>query len=133
MVLAFATWSESALCIHISPSSWSVSPHPYFTPLGHHRARSWAPCVTHLYSPVVVWMHLESVIQNEVSQKEYNKCIKAYMWDLEKWCWWTFCRAGMRCRHREGTVGEGAQEPCGEGRVKWIGIVALTYVYLVYL
>ena len=39
-------WSESAACIHISPPLWTslpwlpVSP----TPLGHHRARSWAPC-----------------------------------------------------------------------------------------
>ena len=29
--------------IHISPLSWASLPHP--TPLGHHRALSWAPCV----------------------------------------------------------------------------------------
>ena len=35
---------ESAICIHISPPSWtSLQPlHP--TPLGHHRTLSWAPC-----------------------------------------------------------------------------------------
>ena len=40
-----------------------------------------------IWSSVDMWMHLESVIQNEVSQKEYNKFIKAYMWNLEK-CYW---------------------------------------------
>ena len=30
-------------------------------------------------------MDLENVIQSEVSQKEKNKYINAYMWNLEKW------------------------------------------------
>ena len=35
---------------------------------------------------VMMWMNPDSVIQNEVSQKEKNKfCINAYMWNLEKW------------------------------------------------
>ena len=38
-------WSESAACIHIPPPSWtSLPPNPHATPLGHHRAPSWAPC-----------------------------------------------------------------------------------------
>ena len=42
-ILAFAVhWSESAICIHMPPSSWT-SPH-LPSPLGHHRALSWAPC-----------------------------------------------------------------------------------------
>ena len=35
---------------------------------------------------VVRWMDLESVIQNEVSQKEKQiSYINIYMWNLEKW------------------------------------------------
>ena len=36
-------------------------------------------------SLVVIWMNLETVIQNKVSQKENQiSCIKAYIWSLEK-------------------------------------------------
>ena len=34
---------------------------------------------------VVMLMDLEPVVQSEVSQKEDNKYIKAYMCNLEKW------------------------------------------------
>ena len=34
---------------------------------------------------VETWMDLETVIQSEVSQKEKNQYINAYMWNLEKW------------------------------------------------
>ena len=34
---------------------------------------------------VEMWMDLETVIQSEVSQKEKNIYINAYMWNLEKW------------------------------------------------
>ena len=34
---------------------------------------------------IETWMDLETVIQSEVSQKEKNKYINAYMWNLEKW------------------------------------------------
>ena len=38
-------WSESAMCIHISPPSWTSLSHPTPSPaLGHPRAWSWAPC-----------------------------------------------------------------------------------------
>ena len=37
---------RSAISIHISPPSWaSIPPAPHTTPLGHHRAPSWAPCI----------------------------------------------------------------------------------------
>ena len=32
-----------------------------------------------------MWMDLETVIQGKVSQKEQNKYINTYMWNLEKW------------------------------------------------
>ena len=39
----------------------------------------------------VSWMDLESVIQNEVSQKEKQiSYINAYILNIEKWYWWTY-------------------------------------------
>ena len=39
--------SESAICIHRSPPSGTpLPPHPHPIHLGHHRAPSWAPCIT---------------------------------------------------------------------------------------
>ena len=37
---------ESAIITHTSPPCCASLPSPYPTPLGHHRAQSWAPCVT---------------------------------------------------------------------------------------
>ena len=34
---------------------------------------------------VEMWVDLGTIIQSEVSQKEKNKYINAYMWNLEKW------------------------------------------------
>ena len=31
------------------------------------------------------WMNLESIIQSEVSQKEKDKYINTYIWNLERW------------------------------------------------
>ena len=43
---------------------------------------------------VEMWMHLETVIQSEVSQKEKNKYhIHAYMWNLETGTNELVCRA----------------------------------------
>ena len=42
MLVSAVQRSESTICIHISPPSWtSVPPDPHPTPLGHHRAPSW--------------------------------------------------------------------------------------------
>ena len=38
---------------------------------------------------VETWTDLETVIQIEVSQKEKNKYINTYIWNLEKWYRWT--------------------------------------------
>ena len=35
-------------------------------------------------------MNLEPIIQNEVSQKEKNKYINTYIWNLEKCYRWTY-------------------------------------------
>ena len=36
-------------------------------------------------SLLIRWMNLELIIQSEVSQKEKNKYIYAYGWNLERW------------------------------------------------
>ena len=40
-------------------------------------------------SVLVRYMNLEPVIQNEVSQRKMLY-INAYIWNLEKWYWWTY-------------------------------------------
>ena len=47
MLVSAEQQSESAVYIHISPSSRTALPALHPTPPGHHRAPSWAPCVTH--------------------------------------------------------------------------------------
>ena len=54
-------------------------------------------------------MELESIIQSEVSQKEKNIYINAYMWNLEEWD----ILAG---RNRDADVEKGLVES-GSGRV----------------
>ena len=42
-------------------------------------------------SVLMRWMNLEPIIQSEVSQKEKQiSYINAYMWNLERWQWWTY-------------------------------------------
>ena len=43
VIVCTIRWSESPLCTHISPPSWAFLPPLHPTPLGHHRAPSWAP------------------------------------------------------------------------------------------
>ena len=39
----------------------------------------------------MMWMSLEPAIQTEVSQKEKRMShTNAYIWYLERWCWWTY-------------------------------------------
>ena len=53
-------------------------------------------------------MELESIIQSEVSQKEKNIYINAYMWNLEEWD----ILAG---RNRDADVEKGLVSAAGEG------------------
>ena len=40
---------------------------------------------------VEIWMHLQTIIQSEVSQKEKKVLyINAYVWNLEKWYRWSY-------------------------------------------
>ena len=47
MLVSAIQRSESAVCTHTCPPSWTSLPPPsHPPPLGHHRALSWAPCST---------------------------------------------------------------------------------------
>ena len=37
-------------------------------------------------------MNLEPIIPSEVSQKEKNKYINTYKWNIERWYWWSCIR-----------------------------------------
>ena len=58
---------------------------------------------------VEMWMDLETVIESEVSQKEKNKYINTYMWNLEKWYRWT----GLQARNRDINVGNKCMDTKG--------------------
>ena len=61
-------------------------------------------------------MNLKPVKQNEVSQKEKKQIpyINAYIWNLEKWYWWTYLQGSNRETDIENrlvdTVGEEEDE-----------------------
>ena len=59
MLFSVKPQHESAIGIHMSPPSWtSLSPPNHPTPLGCHRALSWAPCVTQQISMAYLILHL---------------------------------------------------------------------------
>ena len=58
-------------------------------------------------------MNLEPVIQSEVSQKEKNKYVNAYIWNLEKW-YWGICLQG---RNRDSNLENGPTTQQGQERV----------------
>ena len=86
---------------HTSPPSWTSLPHP--TPLGHHRAPSWALCANNIFSELSIlhmvvyicphkkewnWVICRDVdgprpfIQSEVSQKEKDKYILMHKYGI---------------------------------------------------
>ena len=62
---------------------------------------------------VETWRDLESVIQSEISQKEKNKYIHAYMRNLEKWC----RQSNSQSRKRDRDVQSEPLDHSGGGRV----------------
>ena len=61
-------------------------------------------------------------MQSEVSQKEENiSYIKAYIWNLEKWYWWTYLQGKNGDTDIEnrlvGAVGEGESRMNGESSI----------------
>ena len=54
-------------------------------------------------------MNLEPVVQSEMSQKEKNIYINAYIWNLEKWYWLTYMQEKNRDADREQTCGQSGE------------------------
>ena len=70
---------------------------------------------------------LESVNQSEISQKEKQPLyIKTYMWNLEKWYWWTY----LQGRDRDTYIENGHVDPrLGREGMTWeISIGMCVYV-----
>ena len=67
-------------------------------------------------------MDLEPVVQSKLSQEEENKYIKAYMWNLEKWCQWTY----LQGRNRDADIENGPVNTVGEENTGQIERVAQT-------
>ena len=75
---------------------------------------------------VVMWMDLESVIRSEVSEREKQILhINAYVWNLEKWYWWSYFQG----RNRDINVEMWTKRE--KERVERIGKTALTYIHSV--
>ena len=69
------------------------------------------------------WLNLQSITQTEVSQKEKNKYINAYTWDLEKIVLMNLFREKeWKCRQREQTCGHNGGKRPGQ-----VEKVVLTY------
>ena len=82
-------------------------------------------------SALMMWMKLEPIIQSEVSQKKKKQLlhINPYIWNLERWYWWTYLQGSNGDRYREQTYG--CKE--GEERVGWMERVARKHIhYCVY-
>ena len=69
-------------------------------------------------SVLMMWLNLEPMTQSEASQKEKDKyCIfmHAYLWNLERWYWWTYLQGSNGDTDLENTfidLGVGVE---GEG------------------
>ena len=68
-------------------------------------------------SVLVRWWTLEPVLQSEVSQKEKILHINAYIWNLEKWLWWTF----LQGRNGDTDIENWLVDPVGEGESRTNG------------
>ena len=86
-----------------------------------------------------MWMNLEPIIQSDVSQKKQISYINAYMWNLERWYWWTYLQgskggADIESKHvdtvrkEEGkTNWNNRLETYALPRIKWIASGNLLY------
>ena len=68
-------------------------------------------------------MNLEPIIQSEVSQKEKNIYINAYIWNLEKWYWVTY----MQGKNKDAE--NRLADTVGKGEAGQIEGVALKHIY----
>ena len=67
VLVSAVQWSESAIRIPISPSSWTSLP-PFPLHLGHHRGPSWAPCAIQQVPTTYLFTHGSVFMSNLISQ-----------------------------------------------------------------
>ena len=60
-------------------------------------------------SVVVRWMNLKPIVHSEDRKNKYH--INTYIWNLEKWFWWTY----LQRRNRDVHVENALVDPSGEG------------------
>ena len=72
------------------------------------------------------WMNLEPIIQSEVSQKEQVSYINAYMWNLERWYWWTYLQGSNGDADTENRLADTVMEE--KGGMDWERNIK-TYTY----
>ena len=73
---------------------------------------------------VKMWMDLNSVIQNEVSQKKHIMYINTYMWSLEKWYRCSYLQTRSSDKDLENKCMDTKEKGMGEGN----GRLGLTYI-----
>ena len=61
-------------------------------------------------------MNLEPIMQSEVSQKEKQiSYINAYLWNLERWYWWTYLQGSNGDKDIENRLMNTSKGEEGEG------------------
>ena len=72
-------------------------------------------------SVLMMWMNLEPMTQSEASQKEKDKyctLMHAYLWNLERWYWWTYLQGSNGDTDLENTFIDMRVGVEGEGGMK---------------
>ena len=90
----------------------------------------WAMTRNNCESAELRWMNLKPVIQSEVKTEREKQIlyINRYIWNLEKWYWWTYSQGRNRDTDIENRRVDTARE--GEGEMNWEkGTEALTYMH----
>ena len=67
-------------------------------------------------SIVLRWINLEPVIQSEVREKQIFY-IDTYIWNLEKWYWWTYLQGTIGDTDEENSLVDTVEEE--EGGTNW--------------
>ena len=93
--------------------------------------------VVHIYNRILlshkkdwIWVSSSEVDESRACYTEWNKLekntyVNACIWNLEKWCWWTY----LQGRNRDTDVEHRLVDTEGEGEVGRMERVALTHVH----
>ena len=95
-------------------------------------------CGTYIYNGIFlshqkeqIWVHCSEVDEPRACYTEWSKSerekqiqdINAYIWNLEKWYWWTYFQG----RNGDTDVVNGPVDSAGQGEAGWTEKVSLTY------